>query len=482
MKKQNFITKFETENFLIGSFDSYIEESTKLLKAKENLTDEESVESIKKMPTTYRASILDKEGNFLGFIGLLSSVENERKVNLNFLVNKTLPECQIKELQKPFLKWAKESLNYQKIIENDTNKILLDNQKKSSANLLLNNKMLEKGISEETVNNFKNIPNLSFPYSIKINNTVIGVIGLTNLLWSNQRANLQLYLNPNLNEDEVTNSISGVIINEYLDLLHHNNIHSVNYEVGGNKSNLINLMNEKTNMNFYAEVPYANIDEEILNSKLLFQHTPNMKKEKDIIIPNDKRILLSSLETEKKEMDNVILSEDGFKLVKPSVVKDNQEVYNKALCSYVNAMQDRENFTKPLGDDKFVLQLGNQYYGLTKSFNNYDYLIFTEDNELIGFINVLRNNAKNKNADIEYAVVPKFQSMGFGKKIIEKFKSELYKVGYASISAQIFDFHKKSINLFEKSSEASGIRIESIYINGNLYDMHYMTAISDKVR
>ena len=69
--KDSFITKFETDKYLIGSFDSYLEESLKLIMNKKNISEDEAKELFKKMPTTTRSAIVNKEtGEYVGFIGI----------------------------------------------------------------------------------------------------------------------------------------------------------------------------------------------------------------------------------------------------------------------------------------------------------------------------------------------------------------------------------------------------------------------------
>lgn len=482
MKKENFISKFETKKYKIGSFDAYIDESNKLLQQKFNLEDDKVGDEIKKMPTVYRATILDENDEYLGFIGLLSSEDTKRSTNIRMITNKDLTNDEILEIQKPFLTWVQDSLNFQKVINIDTQELLIDNNQKFTTNIIFQNKMLEPGISEETIAIFSEkykIPNMNFAHTIKSNGAIIAVIGLTNLIWSNQRANLQLFLNPSFNENEMIDSISKELINDYLDLVHGHNVHNISFEIPGDKEGLTNFVQDKTNMNFYTEIPYSSVNGDNLNSKMLFQHTPYMKNNENIYVPDNKSILTNSFETDKKNMNEEINNKNGFKLITPKLLlEQNDELFNKSLKKYTEAMQNDNVFTKPLGEDKYLLQLGNQYYGLTKMFNNYEYLVISDDNEFIGFTGILRNNF-NRNADIEIGIVPDFQSKGYGSLVVDTFIKELYSVGFASVTAQIFDFNKKSLNMFNKFSQYSGIRLESYYINGKLYDMHYMTIINE---
>ena len=66
---KEFISKLETKNYLIGSFDAYESKSRLLIKNNSNLSEEEIEIIIKSMPTTYRASIINKDGEYIGYIG-----------------------------------------------------------------------------------------------------------------------------------------------------------------------------------------------------------------------------------------------------------------------------------------------------------------------------------------------------------------------------------------------------------------------------
>ena len=66
----NFVAKLETEKYLIGSFDAFMDKSLELTKTNLNKTDEEANEFLKTIPTTTRAAITTKDGEYVGFIGI----------------------------------------------------------------------------------------------------------------------------------------------------------------------------------------------------------------------------------------------------------------------------------------------------------------------------------------------------------------------------------------------------------------------------
>ena len=87
---ENFIVKLQTNNYLIGSFDAFIETSKELIKDNSNITDEEVEVVLKSMPTTYRAAITNKEGTYIGYIGLYNVDAKNKTTSIRFEVNQEL--------------------------------------------------------------------------------------------------------------------------------------------------------------------------------------------------------------------------------------------------------------------------------------------------------------------------------------------------------------------------------------------------------
>ena len=143
-------------------------------------------------------------------------------------------------------------------------------------------------------------------------------------------------------------------------------------------------------------------------------------------------------------------------------------------------MQERQHFSIPLGEDKYIIQKGNGNYGVSKAVMNYSYLLLDDLNNYAGYINILRTNANNRNAEIEIGIDPKIQSKGLGTQVINKFYEELFSIGYASVTSAVFEFNNPSIRLHEKVAELNGIRLESYYINGKLWNMSFYSKVNDK--
>lgn len=485
--KNGFIKKLETENYYIGSFDVYEQESKDLIKNNSNLSIEEVEQIMKTLPTTYRATIIDKNNNYIGYISAYNIDAKNETTSIRFETNNSLNNTLKEEILNEYKKWLSECLNLNNINEysyySKEQKQINTNIIKEKTNIIIPCKLIEKGITKETLEYFNedyNIPKMQIPCTIKSSGKVIGIIGLTNLIWSNKRANLDIYLDKKLGED-IINELSPLIIDEYLNYVHTSNIHNVTLSVTGSDKNLQKIV-EKTKMNYYGQIPYASINEDNVESKLMYQHIPNMKKINGIYIPDNQKIKLSNLETEKKELDSIIKVNDQFTLISPKVLEINNINKDDIIDGHVKVMEEREKFTIPLGEDKYILQRGNGNYGISKALMSYSYILLDEKNNYSGYINILRNNALNKNAEIEIGISPSLQQKGLGTQVINKFYDELFKVGYASITSAVFEFNNPSIHLHEKVAELNGIRLESYYINGKMWNMNFYSKINEDIR
>lgn len=141
-------------------------------------------------------------------------------------------------------------------------------------------------MSEETLEKFSNdydIPKLQMSFTIKSNDRAVGIIGLSNLIWSNKRANLNLFLDKSLGSD-ILSELPRYIIDDYIEYVQDSNVHNLNLSVNGSDDKLLDILKD-TNMNYYGTLPYAALSGNDLESKLIFQHIPKMTKQNGIIIP-----------------------------------------------------------------------------------------------------------------------------------------------------------------------------------------------------
>ena len=482
---ENFIAKLQTNNYLIGSFDAFIETSKELIKDNSNITDEEVEAVLKSMPTTYRAAITNKEGTYIGYIGLYNVDAKNKTTSIRFEVNQELEDKD--EILNEYKKYLSDSLNITEVEELIyKTKEKTEVEKKEivpSSNIIITNKFLEPGVKEEDLEKFSeyySIPKLQLPFTIKVQDRTIGIIGLSSLIWSNKRANLNIFLDKALGSD-ICHELSSYIIDDYINYVHDSKVHNITLSVNAGNEDMLNILKD-TKMNYYGNVPYAAINGENLETNLMFQHTPNMKKENGVIIPDNDSILLSSLSTDKKELSEEIDLDNGFRMVSPKSFEKLNIDFNKVLQQHLGAMQNRNDFTIPLGEDKYILQKGNGNYGVSKALMNASYVVLDDKNNYSGYINILRTNANGKNVEIEIGIDPKLQHRGLGTKVISSFYDELFSTGVASVTSSIFEFNRPSLKLHQKVANLNGIRTEAYYINGALWDMWMYSKVNNSIK
>ena len=484
--KNQYIEKFKMENFSIGSFDAYFDDVVEMISKKSNCSREEALEFLKKIPSTLRAAIVDDtKKELVGYIGLMNIDNVNSKAELVCEIISNVSNEKQEKIKRIFYNWVNQCLNI-KNITNEEN--LVPNDIKNTAaiksTIILSQENISDGISEENLKRvnewFDSKINLSYPCSVTSKDGLfLGVIGLSNLIWSNRRANLSLYLNPQMTED-MQIVFGSKVIDQYLSYVHDLNIHNVATSIDlGEK--LKKEMFDLTGMSLFAEIPFSSLnkDNNMVESKVLYQHINNLEKTQ--IGLNKEQISQSIIMTAKDKMDSVIEIEDGYKLVSPLTFAEENINREEIVAGHILAMQNREKFSIPLGEDKFILQKGNDKYGVCKFINDFNYIVVDRNGKYAGFVNILRNSLDLKNAEIEIGIAPESQHIGLGKKVIKTFYNELFSIGYASVTSVIFDFNKPSLAFHEKVADYNGVRLESYYINGKLWDINYFTRINPKI-
>ncbi len=465
-----FIKKLETENYEIGSFDAFIDESSKLITDKQNITGEEVVEYLKQMPTTYRASIVDKDGNYVGFIGVKNVDAKNEKADIVFMTFDDVNCSDKNEILEVYKNYLYECINIKKY----------DQKPKKEKSNIIRSKYITPGIDEKTLSIYKemypDMPKLALPVTLSMNGIVFGVIGLTNLIRTNKRADLKIYLSKDMVHFNA--EFIAKLIDDYLSYAHKDNIWSINYEIGAGQSTLVSALNE-SNMSYYGTVPFGDIDLVLAGNLLMFQHTPQILTNK-LAIQNEVYVDKRIFDTNRDEMSDMILLDDGYKMIRPDLIED-EKLFKSVLKDFSKAMSNRDNFTIPLGDDKYFPQIGNEKYGLYKALKNYSYIVLDKNDNFIGFINILRQDKYKKHCEIEVAIVPEKQGQGIGTIVTNRFYEELFALGYASVTSKVFGFNKKSQALFDQISEYNGQRIQSYYVNGRLWDMNVYTKLNPLV-
>ena len=478
-----FIYKLETENYYIGSFDVYLSQIREIIKSNHNCDDKEAEQILSTMSPSFRAAIVSKKDLELkGFIGMYSVYSKNETASIRFESNTGLLEDDKNEIYNEFYKYLEDSHNIHNVeeyqyldplsIEEKKNKIIKTEVPIISNYLVLGVDSKKK----EELSLYYDIPRLFMESSICDNGKIVGIIGLSNLIWSNKRASLNLFLDKEY-EDTIDIEFISCVINEYLNYVHNNNIYNVSTSVSGSNKHMLDIINN-SDMNFYASIPYGASYNGNIESSYMFQHIPFMESETGIILPENK-ILFSNNET--GILRNVVAVDDTYRLVSPKAFESENIDLGKIVKGHIEAMQNRDKFSIPLGEDKYFIQEGNGKYGISKAVANYSYVLLNQDNDYSGYVNILRKNALGKNAEIELGIKPNIQKSGLGTKMINSFYNEMFNQGYASVTSSAFDFNEPSLKLHEKVASFNGTRIESYYINGKLWDMHYFTNVNPNI-
>lgn len=483
--RDNFICKLETLNFKIGSFDVYLDMSKELIKKNGGYSDEKAEELLKEFPTSYCASILDKDGNYVGYITIYNGDVISSTYSLRMETNRNLSLDERNEISDEYKKWCTESLNFQNLEDEvyiSDEVITKQNERVVKPSIVVPKKYLKPGISEDVLNRMKEfytVPNLQFPFTIVDNGMVMGIIGVTNLIPSTRRAQLRLFFNKDI-ESALSYELGKVVIDDYLKYLHDIKFNNVTTAVSSLDLKRIEMFDE-TKMFKWADIPLASKFEGRVGSKTMYQDVPGYTKKDSLYVPNDLVVSSDELIPEKTEREEVLMVDGNYRLVDPkSFEKYNIDVF-KLAREYGKCFEDRENFTKTLGEDKYIPRIGDGNYGLTKALSSLSYILLDRDNNFSGFINNLRDDKENGNMEIEIALLPSLQGKGIGSKMISVFYDEMFKLGYTSITSGVTStLNNKSVGMHSKVASFNGIRIEAYYINGKYLDMPYFTKINPK--
>lgn len=478
-----FIKKFETKNFFIGSFDTFEDVTKDLIMKNSKLTEDEVQEILYSMPNSYRASITDKMYNYLGYIGIYKYDPIFKRAGIRFETIDNFNVYEKHEIINQYRAWLKSSINICNISEikyvsKDEDYVLKDDTK-FNLEIKCNNRFIVKGINKVIINNIAKgykISTLKFPFTISYNGFNIGIIGLTNILWANERANLNIFFTNECKKMDI--KVIAKAIEEYAEYIHKLGIYNITLSVASDDKFMFEIL-KNTKFNYYAQIPFGTYDENNIKANLLFEHILE-----DIEVKNDipkidnmpKNLYLFKC---KDNMDLVLKLDNKYRLVSPKAFKSENIDKEKIIYSHIKAMQNRKEFAIPLGEDKYILQYGNEEYGLKKSVMNYSYVLLDNSNNYCGYVNILRANCFN--AEIEMGIIPNLQRKGIGTEMINKFYEELFSVGFLSVTSIVFEFNVASIKLHDKVSKCYGKRTKAYYINGKLWDMYYYTKINDKL-
>lgn len=300
--------------------------------------------------------------------------------------------------------------------------------------------------------------------------TIVAIIGLDNLSWVNRRAELKIFLDKEVDEDFIINFMP-IMIEKYINYAHDNNVYSICAKVSENDKLLKKILINSI-MNYIGTIPFSSIFDDKVESELLFEHYPNMSKNYDILIPEGKSIPIENLR-EIQNLDEILYLKNGYIAISPEMLELLNINVNEFVRTHIDALQNREKFSIPLGEDKFIIQEGNGNYGISRAIKEFSYILIDKNFKYLGFCSILGRSGRNARIDI--AIIPEYHGLGFGSNFLEAFYNKLFEKGYLSVTSYVFEFNELSNKMHKKLAEYSGTRKSSYYINGRFCDINIYT-------
>lgn len=466
-EKDNFLVKLESSNFLIGSFDAYIDETKELIKIDSNLPDSAAEEIINSMTNGFRAAITSKDRKYIGYIGLYDINFEEMSASIRFEVNRELSSDKKKEILDKFKKFLSLSANIN-VIDEIT---YIASDKKLTERMQKPSDIAIRPDSPYLIE-YCDSKNLSYPFMISSNSPdtekALGVIGLSKVDYINRCATLHIYLDSS-DEDTTSDLPLPEIINKYVRYIHELNFHNVNILVSESDKKVLELLN-RSEMKCCGEIPYSAFDGDKLVSSIVFQHTPEMNKEngENAVIQN----MSCPLPTVSSTMNLPESIEIGdYKILKPSLLPN--EKINFLLHGLMEAMKDRERFVIPYGlDYRFI-----EKDFLEEELKKYSYIILAPDNSFAGFINISENNGRNVEAKFGFA--QKINDFVNSGTLVDMFCKELFSHGVASITIPVTAYNGSDIyKSLSKNTTANCALSECSYLNSSYWDLYYYVIVN----
>lgn len=333
--------------------------------------------------------------------------------------------------------------------------------------------IIVNGIEENDLPNLDvtkyELEDLFEPYTIKHGEEHLAIIGLKNISWVNKRADLKLYIFKDISKE--LHVFISMVMEEYIRYVHKNNIYSLCTSASASDEKLTKVLMNSC-MNFFSLIPFASVYNSKLEASLLFEHYPDMVKDFSIEIPSSESISLDKLK-EMEELDEILYLKNGYKAISSQMLEVLNLDVNEFVKTHIEALQNRERFSIPLGEDKYIIQEGNGKYGISRAVQNFSYILIDNNFNYLGYCNILRKASRN--ASIDIAIIPKYQGMGLGSMLLEAFYNKLLESGYMSVTSYVFEFNKASNKMHSKLAKYNGTRKNSYYINGKLCDVNIYT-------
>ena len=108
----DFVEKFTAGEYKIGSFDSFIDDTVKLISKNNGISVKNAKKIIGSFPVYFRAAIVDQNNDYIGYITLFNVDPSTNTTSIRFEVNKDISVTDKTIIVETFKNWVKSSLNY----------------------------------------------------------------------------------------------------------------------------------------------------------------------------------------------------------------------------------------------------------------------------------------------------------------------------------------------------------------------------------
>ena len=543
VKEKVFITSFKTPGgYKIGSFDSYEDDSTYLMNkailnsfvnyleegsnceifpeskkfiksVKENNygaedflkeAKKETINILDSMDYDYRGSIVDKDGKYIGFIGLCGVDPFSQSAGIRIGLYKPLDDKDLCDIIRIFSSWAKDSINIQKVGEvqfvtpdsintYSSSKISddivnglvgsiaqLDAKEEDvrkrypkiitpSKSLIVPVKSLKKLKSLADSYSIKDPRDICLPHTISVKGKDVAFLGLKYVSDYNQFAYLDFWSLPDIPSETVANGI-----NEYTNYVQGRGLFNIECDAAnGEEDKLLSLVG--SNYELCGSIKYGSYNGSFAETLHIFQSYPGMSHTSKLNFSDikDCQNYFSDKEFDANLMSDVLPLANGYTLYSPEHLLYEGYDMNKILEGHVKATLNRDNFSIPLGyHAKKIVEWGRiDEYGLACDIMEYTYILLDSQNNYSGFINIYCNNGKN--VEFELGIIPEKQGQQIGYHVLEAFYNELFRLGCLSVTSNAFSFNEKSQRLQQKFASKAGTRKYDFYAYGRLWNSDF---------
>lgn len=436
--KENFISTLKTDKYMIGDYVPYYDEIIAMVQHSRIVSEENAKRYIEQFKNEYFAAIVDYNLNFAGFIGIKDINYVDMSCNLVFGTILDMSAEDKADIRSTYESWIGHTL---KIWNFDGFNLPLYEFESEKIKALDGFNFNKREIVEK-------IAIYDDDYR-KRKSRLCAYVYIQTLCRKDKRCVLKVQV---VNSKKRTEILDG--INEYIEYLKRFRILYVFVRCSSLDEEVIEVLSSSySKFVLRAAIPCSELRKGTLCDRLIYENTYSLEKDAYSI---DYEPLLrdESILKQKDISDSMIIKlDENYRLISPYSSEFDDE---KVLKGYIEAMRDRFYFAEPAGECGYILQKGDNSYGLTKALNDFDYVIVGKENNFVGYIDVKKRDIYGRAIYTSIAIAPKYQNKGIGTVAYSAFLEELFKRGVASVTSFVPANNIPAIKLYEKCAKPVG--------------------------